>query len=94
VSESDCSSTCEEQESSVLSSLDQNQSAPELKTSPKSEQKVSDYKPTQLGAKSDLITLSGSQLKNLIKEYAKACVREELGEILETLLAQKKVQSV
>jgi hypothetical protein len=79
-SASESSSTCSEHDSPVLSNLDQNQ-APT--------QKPIEYKPA---AKSDLITLSGSQLKSLIKEYTKVCVREELAEILETLLAQKKVQ--
>ena len=41
----------------------------------------------------DTITLSGTQLKSLIKEYTKVCVREELSELLLTLLAQKKVHS-
>lgn len=81
------SSTCEEPEPTVLGALDQNQQQEPVETL---KQGKGD---SAKAMKSDTITLTGSQLKSLIKEYTKVCVREELGELLETLLASKSVRS-
>jgi len=75
---SECSSTCEEIEQ-VLTSVDQN-------AEPK--QVVTDYKPA-----SNTIVLTGSQLKNLVKEYAKVCVRDEFLEMLEALKVERSLRT-